>query len=282
MTRPTVRTERLVTRLDRLGFGVEESETTTVLQDLDRPLDLETAAAGLDLEEIVYDPDRFPGLLYRPDDAAAMAVLFDDGTLFIESADGFGELIGEITDGLEEVGMGGDIDPIGSDFVVSPHEVPVPAEFSPELGTETSVYPDEGSEADEPPSGSGSDTKIYSSGGTDAPADGAQNETTDAPETDDEQFDPDTGGSESSQGSSVHVATISEKRDAMVVIDAIHDGDLVIADIARHSMTDSTMDDVVDSLRQVTEDVGGDIVQKGEDELILAPAGMEVARKKLT
>jgi SepF-like predicted cell division protein (DUF552 family) len=279
VTRKTVPTARLRARLDALGFGVDASGTTTVRSDLDRTLDLAAVADGLTLAEVVYEPDQFPGVIYRPDDAAAVAVLFDDGTLFVESADGFGELLVEITDGLDDLGMGGDVNPLRADFVVSPDEVPVPSAFADEVGTETSVYPDAGPDV---PSSGDADTKIYQTDETDSPAHGTGEAGSDGSAAGTTADEHDTAASTASQGSRVHVATVSEKRDAMVIIDAIYDGDLVIADITRHNTADGTVEKIVDSLRQVTEDVGGDIVQKGEDELILAPGGMEIAREKLT
>ncbi|MFC6874899.1 cell division protein SepF [Halobellus marinus] len=280
MTRQTVPTDRLVARLDALGFGVDEPDTTTEIKQFDTALDLETAAVGLDLEEIVYDPDRFPGLIYRPDDAAAVAVLFDDGTLFVESADPAAELVADITLGLVDLGMvGGPNSQVTDEVVVSPSEVPVPPEFAE--GRRTSVYPEEGAGTDHPPTDE-SETKVYEADATDTSTGGDGQSVGDGPRIGDTVDDPDTAASTASQGSRVHVATVSEKRDAMVIIDAIYDGDLVIADITRHNTADGTVEKIVDSLRQVTEDVGGDIVQKGEDELILAPGGMEIAREKLT
>ena len=283
MTRPTVPTERLVARLDELGFGLEEPNTTAEITDFDRTLDLEAAADGLDLETIIYDPDRFPGLIYRPEDTAAVAVLFDDGTLFIESAEPSSELIADLKIGLIRLGLvGGAANQVRNGIDVSPSEVPVPPEFVDESGTQTSVYPDEGSATGGPPTGSDSDTRIYQSDDVDSPAEGTSQSSDTESGSGSEYVDLDADAGTSSQAPRIHVATISEKRDVLEIIDAVHDGDIVIAEIPRHTVTDSTMEHIIDDLRQVADEVDGDIVQKGDDQLIITPTGVTVGREKLS
>ncbi|MFC6874900.1 cell division protein SepF [Halobellus marinus] len=102
--------------------------------------------------------------------------------------------------------------------------------------------------------------------------------------TTDEYLDLDVEGIETSRGDvgmNVRIATISEQQDVVAIKDAVYDGDLVIADITRHTTKDSTMEHIVDSLRQVAEEVDGDIAQKGDDQIIIAPTGVGVAREKL-
>ncbi len=82
-------------------------------------------------------------------------------------------------------------------------------------------------------------------------------------------------------GMRVHIAEISEKQDVIDIKDAVYDGDFVIADITRHSTTDRTVEHIIDELRQVAQEVDGDIVQKGDDQLIMTPTGVRVAREKL-
>ena len=92
-----------------------------------------------------------------------------------------------------------------------------------------------------------------------------------------EGIEPSRGGA----GMSVRIATISERQDVVDIKDAVYDGDLVIADITRHTTTDETMRHIVESLRQVAEEVDGDIAQKGDDQIIVAPTDVAVAREKL-
>ena len=82
-------------------------------------------------------------------------------------------------------------------------------------------------------------------------------------------------------GMSVHIAEVSEQRDAMAIKDAVYDGDLVIADITRLRTEDRTVEHIVDELRQVAQEVDGDIVQKGDDQLIVTPTGISIDREKL-
>jgi SepF-like predicted cell division protein (DUF552 family) len=79
----------------------------------------------------------------------------------------------------------------------------------------------------------------------------------------------------------VHVAEISDQEDAIDIKDAVYDGDLVIADITRLRTEDSAVERITNELRQVAEEVGGDIVQKGDDQLIVTPAGVSISRRKL-
>ena len=82
-------------------------------------------------------------------------------------------------------------------------------------------------------------------------------------------------------GTSVHVARLNSKQDVIVIKDAIYDGDIVVADITRHSTSDRTMEHITDELKQVANEVGGDIVQKDDDQLIITPSGMGISREKL-
>ena len=79
----------------------------------------------------------------------------------------------------------------------------------------------------------------------------------------------------------IHVAEIGGKADVIPIKDAVYDGDLVIADITRHSTSDPAFEHIVDELRQVADEVGGDIVQKEDDQIILAPTGVRISRTKL-
>jgi len=80
----------------------------------------------------------------------------------------------------------------------------------------------------------------------------------------------------------VHIAEIGDQRDVIPVKDAVYDGDFVIADITRHSTSDRTVEHIVDELRQVAKEVDGDIVQKGDDQIVMAPTGVRISREKLS
>ncbi|MDL5362161.1 cell division protein SepF [Halalkalicoccus sp. NIPERK01] len=82
-------------------------------------------------------------------------------------------------------------------------------------------------------------------------------------------------------GTRVHIAEIDGQRDLIAIKDAIYDGDVVIADIVRLRTSDSTVEHIIDELRQVAHEVDGDIVQKGDDQIIVTPTGVSISRSKL-
>ena len=79
----------------------------------------------------------------------------------------------------------------------------------------------------------------------------------------------------------VRFAEISDKNDVIDIKDAVYDGDIVVADIIRHTTSDRTMEHITDELKQVAREVGGDIVQKEDDQLIITPGGVGISRSKL-
>jgi SepF-like predicted cell division protein (DUF552 family) len=91
--------------------------------------------------------------------------------------------------------------------------------------------------------------------------------------------DVETGAEEASMA--VHIAEIQGQQDVMAIKDAVYDGDAVVADITRLRTDDSTVERVTDELRQVAREVDGDIVQKGDDQIIIVPAGVHISREKL-
>lgn len=106
---------------------------------------------------------------------------------------------------------------------------------------------------------------------------GGQRSTGDYVELDIDDFEAEPSGA----GKEIRIATISEKNDVMPIKDAVYDGDIVIADITRHTTTDRTMEHISDELKQVAREVGGDIVQKDDDQLIISPGGVKISREKL-
>lgn len=79
----------------------------------------------------------------------------------------------------------------------------------------------------------------------------------------------------------VRIAEVSEQQDALEIKDAVYDGDLVVADITRLRTSDLTTEHIIDDLRRVADEVGGDIVKKGEDQIIVTPTGVRISREKL-
>ena len=80
---------------------------------------------------------------------------------------------------------------------------------------------------------------------------------------------------------SVYIANIGDKSDVIEIKDAVYDGDIVVADITRHTTQDRTMEHITDELKQVAREVGGDIVQKDDDQLIITPTDVRISRERL-
>lgn len=79
----------------------------------------------------------------------------------------------------------------------------------------------------------------------------------------------------------VRIANIGDKTDVIEIKDEVYDGNIVIADITRHSTQDRTMEHITDELKQVAREVGGDIVQKDDDQLIITPTDVHINRERL-
>ena len=74
--------------LRKLGVEVDASPTVEIQNivssaDLGQTLNLNAIAIGLGLEKIEYEPEQFPGLVYRLDDPEVVALLFGSGKLVI-------------------------------------------------------------------------------------------------------------------------------------------------------------------------------------------------------
>ncbi|WP_148413619.1 cell division protein SepF [Haloferax sp. KTX1] len=106
---------------------------------------------------------------------------------------------------------------------------------------------------------------------------GGSRTTEDYVELDLDDFDTARGDA----GLSVHIAEIGGQQDVIAIKDAVYDGNLVIADITRHTTSDNTMEHIIDDLRQVAREVDGDIVQKGDDQIVITPTGISISRQKL-
>ena len=96
------------------------------------------------------------------------------------------------------------------------------------------------------------------------------------------ELDVDDVAAESGEAAmQVHVAEIDGQSATIDIKDAVYDGDVVIADITRLRTKDRTVEHVLDELRQVAREVDGDIVQKGDDQIIVTPTGVRIGREKL-
>jgi transcription initiation factor TFIID TATA-box-binding protein len=96
-----------------LNIPVEESPEITVQNivssaDLGRNLNLNAIAIGLGLENIEYEPEQFPGLVYRLDEPEVVALLFGSGKLVVTGGkhrSDAEEAVDVIVDRLEDLGL---------------------------------------------------------------------------------------------------------------------------------------------------------------------------------
>jgi transcription initiation factor TFIID TATA-box-binding protein len=80
--------EILVEKLRALGIEIAENPTYKVQNivtsaDLGTPINLNKIAVGFNLDKIEYEPEQFPGLVYRLDDPKVVVLLFGSGKLII-------------------------------------------------------------------------------------------------------------------------------------------------------------------------------------------------------
>jgi len=101
-----------VDALAELGIDVEAPEVTVQnivsSADLRERLNLNAIAIGLGLESVEYEPEQFPGLVYRLDDPDVVALLFGSGKMVITGAKMHDEAeaaLEEIIRRLNELGL---------------------------------------------------------------------------------------------------------------------------------------------------------------------------------
>lgn len=76
--------------------------------DLGESLNLNAIAIGLGLEDVEYEPEQFPGLVYRVDEPDVVTLLFGSGKVVITGGKEPGEAeqaIKQIRDDLDELGL---------------------------------------------------------------------------------------------------------------------------------------------------------------------------------
>ncbi|WP_266080646.1 TATA-box-binding protein [Haladaptatus caseinilyticus] len=81
----------LFTQLRELGIPVTEEPSISIENlvssaDLETSLNLNALAIGLGLEESEYEPEQFPGLVYRLKELSIVVLLFNSGKLIITGA----------------------------------------------------------------------------------------------------------------------------------------------------------------------------------------------------
>ncbi|RLM89529.1 TATA-box-binding protein [Haloarcula sp. Atlit-7R] len=84
----TAALEQVFDELRELGIRVDDAPEIEIQNivssaDLGHTLNLNAIAIGLGLEHIEYEPEQFPGLVYRLDEPSVVALLFGSGKLVI-------------------------------------------------------------------------------------------------------------------------------------------------------------------------------------------------------
>jgi len=79
--------ERLLDALKTIGVDITdpsfEQKNTVFLEDFGTSIDLESLAIQLGLENVEYEPEQFPGLIYRPVDIETVNLIFASGKTII-------------------------------------------------------------------------------------------------------------------------------------------------------------------------------------------------------
>ncbi|WP_266082150.1 TATA-box-binding protein [Haladaptatus caseinilyticus] len=83
--------EELFTQLRNLGISVPEEPSISIENmvssaDLETSLNLNALAIGLGIEDIEYEPEQFPGLIYRLDELPLVILILNSGKLVITGA----------------------------------------------------------------------------------------------------------------------------------------------------------------------------------------------------
>ena len=100
-------------KLRELRIPVDDDPEITVQNivtsaDIGENLNLNAIAIGLGLENIEYEPEQFPGLVYRLDEPSVVALLFGSGKLVItggKEPDDAREAVDVIVSRLSELGL---------------------------------------------------------------------------------------------------------------------------------------------------------------------------------
>ncbi len=79
----------------------------------------------------------------------------------------------------------------------------------------------------------------------------------------------------------IRVVEVTSLNDVPEIRRQVYDGNIVIAEITFIKHDKLTLDRIIKDLRQLAEDVGGDIVGLGEDYIIITPLGIKIDRNKI-
>lgn len=79
----------------------------------------------------------------------------------------------------------------------------------------------------------------------------------------------------------IKVAEITGLNEIPRIKKEIYDGNIIVADIAFVRHDKLTLDRILKDLKQLAEEINGDIVGLGEEYVVVTPAGIKVDRNKI-
>lgn len=79
----------------------------------------------------------------------------------------------------------------------------------------------------------------------------------------------------------IKVAEITGLNEIPRIKREIYDGNIIVADVAFIKHDKITLDRILKDLKQLTEEIKGDIVGLGEEYIIITPTGIKVDREKI-
>ena len=94
-----------VTIPDELTYKIQNIVTSA---DLGSTINLNKIAVGFNLDKIEYEPEQFPGLVYRLDDPKVVLLLFGSGKLIITGGKNTGDAkraVARIINDLQKLGL---------------------------------------------------------------------------------------------------------------------------------------------------------------------------------
>ncbi|MCK5292771.1 MAG: TATA-box-binding protein [Thermoplasmata archaeon] len=99
-------------RIKKIGIKIEkepeiEVQNIVASSDLETRIDLNEIAISLQMEKIEYEPEQFPGLVYRLDDPKVVLLLFGSGKLVCTGAKKPEDVERAVEKITEELGIAG-------------------------------------------------------------------------------------------------------------------------------------------------------------------------------
>ena len=79
----------------------------------------------------------------------------------------------------------------------------------------------------------------------------------------------------------IKVAEVTSITDAAEIRKQIYDGNIIIADVALLKHDKLMLDRLLKDLKQLADDINGDIVGLGENYIIITPTGIKIDRNKI-